>query len=536
MEPPTGGWRRLSLDENNEPQPVRVVVAPTGNSTVLVELADDGTPAGPPTELVDAVDTIARLETDRHPRWVWENTARTYPTLLRAGVRVDRCHDLSLTEALLRMRQGELYVPQAAVSDDESTLFDAYRYPTVDSVVAWYRDHESRIGDSRQLRLLTAAESAGALAAAEMSYTGLPFSSSMHEAHLRQALGPRPADGDRPAEMLALEDEISDAFGRRVNPNSPPEVLAAFARAGVEVTSTRAHVLRTVDHPAVALLLRHRDLAKLFSTNGWSWADTWVRDNRFRPVYVPGGVVSGRWASRGGGALQIPKPLRGSVVADPGHVLVIADAGQLEPRILAALSGDPNMMDAAGADDLYAPVAAAAFAGDRAKAKVAVLGVLYGATAGEARSLLAMLRRRFPVAVEYVERAARAGERGEIVHSHLGRACPPPTPEWYTHGDAHARGRFTRNFVVQATASEWALCLLADLRRRLADDPGSGELVFFQHDEVVVHTRHPERATDHVVAASDTATRLLFGDTSVRFPLDLAARECYAEPDFSSPA
>ena len=102
------------------------------------------------------------------------------------------------------------------------------------------------------------------------------------------------------------------------------------------------------------------------------------------------------------------------------------------------------------------------------------------------------------------------------------------TFDFYSHGDAHARGRFTRNFVVQATASEWALCLLADLRRRLAEDP-DGELVFFQHDEVVVHTRNPESGAAHVLAAAASATRLLFGDTVVRFPMDVAARETYGK-------
>ena len=330
-----------------------------------------------------------------------------------------------------------------------------------------------------------AAESAGTLAAAEMGFGGLPFSAESHRRHLERTLGPRPAGYEMPAGIVAVTEEIGSAFGRPVNPASHTEVLDAFRREGIEVQSTRKHILQEIDHPAVPLLLRHRDLAKLFSTNGWHWLDTWVHGNRFRPVYVPGAVVSGRWASRGGGALQIPKALRSSVVSDPGWTFVVADAGQLEPRILAAMSGDPRMVAAAGEDDLYAPVAATAFAGDRAKAKVAVLGVLYGATSGDSRSLLAVLRKSFPDAVEFVERAAKAGERGEVVHSWLGRACPPAPPGFQSGPDVRARGRFTRNFVVQATAAEWALVLLATLRTRLSGT--AAELVLFVHDEVVVH-------------------------------------------------
>ncbi|SNS30689.1 DNA polymerase-1 [Rhodococcoides kyotonense] len=510
-------------------RPVKIVVAPTERGGVLVPIDDDGT-ARPVVDCADLAKSMGQIEADLQPRWIWESTARTYPRLLVSGVRVQRCHDLTLTEAILAMRRGE---SSAVVEepDDRPGLFDTFDHPSPESLLDRYRAHADVIDESPALRLLIAAESAGALAAAEMSFDGLPFSAAHHRAHLEETLGPRPPDGSLPRSMIELEIAVGDAFGRRVNPASPAEVVAAFGRDDIVVESTRAHVLRKIDHPAVPLILRYRDLAKLFSTNGWAWTDTWVRDDRFRPVYVPGGVVSGRWASRGGGALQIPKALRHSVIADPGHMLVIADAGQLEPRILAAMSRDRRMMDAAGSDDLYALVAGAAFGGDRAKAKVAILGVLYGATSGDARALLALLRRRFPDAVDYVERAARAGERGETVHSWLGRACPPPPPEWWSHGDAHARGRFTRNFVVQATASEWALSMLAELRRRLSARPGTGELVFFQHDEVVVHTREPETARALVLDSALAATRLLFGDTVVRFPMDIAVRERYADPD-----
>ncbi|MGA9870388.1 MAG: bifunctional 3'-5' exonuclease/DNA polymerase, partial [Rhodococcus sp. (in: high G+C Gram-positive bacteria)] len=486
-----------------------MVLAAGADGATLLPVSEDGAPAGEPVHCTDVAETVARVECTEQPRWVWDSTARTYAPLLRAGVRVARCHDLALVGAILAVRGGRQPEPNSIDVDDRPGLFDAHHYPRPDSLAQRHREQASAIADSSDLRLLCAAESAGGLAAAEMSQDGLPFSSDTHDRYLRAALGPRPAEGNLPVALVELEGRIGAAFGRRVNPASHVEVVAAFTRAGIDVTSTRAHVLQHIDHPAVPLLLRYRDLSKLFSTNGWAWADAWVSGNRFRPVYVPGGVVSGRWASRGGGALQIPKPLRRSVIADPNHQLVIADAGQLEPRILAAMSRDPDMMDAAGSDDLYAPVAAAAFGGDRSKAKVAILGVLYGATAGESRSLLTLLRRRFPRAVDFVEKAARAGERGEVVHSLLGRACPPPTADWWSQGDAHARGRFTRNFVVQATASEWALCLLADLRRRLAEDPAAGELVFFQHDEVVVHSSNPDAAAEHVTGAAAAATRLL---------------------------
>ncbi|TDB87378.1 bifunctional 3'-5' exonuclease/DNA polymerase, partial [Actinomadura sp. KC216] len=136
------------------------------------------------------------------------------------------------------------------------------------------------------------------------------------------------------------------------------------------------------------------------------------------------------------------------------------------------------------------------------------------------------------------------GERGGLVRSRLGRTCPPPSAGWREltaagDGDApvaaaaqalRSRGRFTRNFVVQATAADWALALLGSLRRRLTAI-GQARLVFFQHDEVIVHT--PSGLAGDVVAAvhasAGEARRLLFGDTPVVFPMEIAVVDRYSD-------
>jgi DNA polymerase-1 len=128
-----------------------------------------------------------------------------------------------------------------------------------------------------------------------------------------------------------------------------------------------------------------------------------------------------------------------------------------------------------------------------------------------------------------VEQAARRGEAGELVRSWLGRTCPPAPAEPMPASHARSRGRFTRNFVIQATAAEWALALLADLRLRLAATPS--RIVFFQHDEVLVHAP-AERAAEVVAALQAAAVHagvLLFGSGPVRFPLDIRVVRCYAD-------
>jgi hypothetical protein len=543
-----------------------------------------GTPAtaDPATWAPDLAAAVREQERAGDVRWVWPSAAGLYPALLRAGVRVERCHDLALTEALLLGRDGAGGEPArldaaaarlhgrpvpaprpVARTGPQPSLFDVPDAPgsglaeataTLADLVAVHAHQLAAIAADEHpapFRLLAAAESAGGLTAAEMTAAGLPWRSDVHDLLLTGLLGRRPplsaGPGARPARLGELTAQISAAFGtgRPVNPDSPAQLVRALAADGIAVTSTRFAVLREIDHPAIPLLLEYTKLSRLHAAYGWSWLDTWVSDGRFRPEYVVGGVVSGRWASRGGGALQIPKLLRKAVVADPGWVLVVADAAQLEPRVLAALAGDQAFAEAAAGGDLYTALASA-FGGDRAIAKVALLSAMYGGSGGDAGQLLAVLRRRFPKASDFVETAARAGEEGRVVRSVLGRTCPPPSAAWRSvtvdSGDpdterdpgagraSRARGRFTRNFVVQASAADWALVLLASLRRRLHAMPGP-ELVFFQHDEVIVHC--PARLADQVeaavVEAAREAGRLLFGATKVSFPMTTAVVDSYAD-------
>ncbi|WP_326553104.1 bifunctional 3'-5' exonuclease/DNA polymerase [Micromonospora sp. NBC_01813] len=563
------------------------VAAGSGGGGSLRPLPADGTPTGSveaaPVETVpDLAGAVAARSAAPGPpvRWLWAATSAIYPALLRAGARVERCHDVELTEALLLGHAGRWGEPRSLAAaharltgtvvppdppahaaeppgHGQPALFDDLPAPAtvadpLGTLATVYADQQRRIATTERpdrFRLLVAAESAGALAAAEMGAAGLPWRADVHDALLTELLGPPSPVGGQPRRLGELSARIAAAFGvRQLHADSPAEVLRAFARAGISVPNTRAWVLRGVDHPAVPLLLEYKELHRIWTAHGWTWRDAWVRDGRFRPEYVAGGVVSGRWATRGGGALQIPKVIRRAAVADPGWCFVVADAAQLEPRVLAAMSGDRRLAAAAAAGDLYAALAHDAFGGDRDRAKVALLGAMYGQTGGAAVPALAVLRRNYPVAFEYVESAARTGEAGGLVRSWLGRTCPPaggahlagsevtlgesgidPLPPEQPGAGARARGRFTRNFVIQATAAEWALILLATIRQALAGT--AAELVFFQHDEVVVHC--PVAQADEVTAAlrrcAEQATAMLFGDTPVRVPLDASTVSCYAD-------
>jgi DNA polymerase-1 len=564
----------------------RWMLAPAEDGGAEVALlGPDGLPAGPVHREAD----IARAVLSRPgvTRWVWRSTAEIYPRLLAAGVRVERCYDIEAAETLLLGHEGRLGEPRSAAAalarlrggpvppdppqrsaapGAQSSLFEpeGTGLPLTDlaAVHAEQLRRHAATAHPGRMTLLTAAESAGMLVAAEMNRAGLPWRADVHREVLHELLGDRYAGGGEPRRLAELADEVSAAFGHRVRPDLPAEVVKAFARAGVKVRSTRRWEIQSVDHPAVKPLIEYKRLYRVWVAHGWSWLQDWVREGRFRPEFHAGGTVTGRWVTNGGGALQIPKVIRRAVVADPGWRLVVADADQMEPRVLAAISRDPAFMEVAGREsDLYQSVSDRAFSGDRDHAKLAVLGAVYGQTSGDGLKNLAALRRRFPRAVAYVDDAARAGEEGRLVRTWLGRTCPPAVSrgdeateeagipqddaadaseaaggaedqQWmpgYASTNSRARGRFARNFVVQGSAADWTLLLLAAIRRSCSGM--AAELVFFQHDEVIVHC--PKEEADTVVAAireaSDLAARLTFGETPVRIPFTTAVVKCYAD-------
>jgi DNA polymerase-1 len=504
----------------------------------LQRLDESGTAAGPLLDTEDLASAMRDIEADQQPRWVWSSTASVYPALLARGVRVSRCHDLSLTDGLLGAHDGHWAAPLAdTASPRDETLFDVAGPPEI-APGERYAAQRSSVAAARETSpgfgLLVAAESGAALAAAEMGYAGLPWRTDVHDALLEQQLGRASALGGRPERLQGLAGRISEALDDpALNPDSPEQLLRSLRRQGLVVHTTRAHELEQLDHPAIPLVLEYKELARLHAAHGWAWQRQWVRDGRFHPEFVVGGVVSGRWASRGGGALQIPKAVRAAAVADPGWRLVVADARQLEPRVLAAMSGDTGLAAAAAGGDLYAALADKSFSGDRAAAKVGLLSAMYGGST----PALATMKRHYPAALSMLEAAARAGERGEPVRSVLGRTSPRADPSWSADlgddaalGRERARGRFTRNFVIQASAADWANVLLSSLRGSLAAVEGA-ELVFFVHDEVVVHVplSEAEDAGAAIVAAGLEATRLVFGDTPVAMPLAVATVESYAD-------
>jgi DNA polymerase-1 len=257
-----------------------------------------------------------------------------------------------------------------------------------------------------------------------------------------------------------------------------------LARAGIDVSDTRAWRLERLrdTSPLVDALLTWRKAERIATTYGYSWLDDKVgADGRLRGGWTGSDGAAGRMTAQAG-LHNMPAELRPAVVAEPGHVLVRADLGQIEPRVLAAVSGDPALTAATASDDLYAPVAAK-LGVERADAKVAVLAAMYGQVSGTAGQALRDLQAAYPLAMRFLDDADQQGRSGDDVYTYGGRRV-----RMSSGGDSAAiagRGRYARNAVIQGAAAELFKLWAVTVRARTA--ALNARIVLCLHDELLVH-------------------------------------------------
>ncbi|CAM4079071.1 DNA polymerase [Janibacter anophelis] len=382
------------------------------------------------------------------------------------------------------------------------------------------------------------AESAAAVLCVELERGGLPIDRETARRLVTDAAGPEPRTFE---EEIAARD-IRDApvlaavpGTGHVDLRNPAQVKAMLARVGVDVPSTRKHVLEVhaASHPVVPALLEWRRRERIATTYGWRWLREHVgADDRLRGAWAACDGAAGRMTAQAG-LHNLPTELRPAVAAEPGHVLVRADLGQVEPRVLAAVSRDEAFAAATRADDLYAPVAQR-LGVERPVAKIAVLAAMYGQRSGPAAEALAGLEREYPVAMAHLQRAQDRGRRGEPVRTFGGRLVRTDfgvggLDDSGRDGLAAARGRFARNAVIQGSAAElfkaWAATVRVVLR------PLDGRIVLCLHDELLVHVpqaRAQEAAAAVDRALTDAARRWLGGD-QVRFVADTSVVRRWSE-------
>ena len=536
----------------------------------------------------DPAAVVARIETVLRPRWVWWSI-ETATMLVDAGLRIGACWDIAVVHRLLAggwradpalvwatlrelplesipvSRPLDLFTQaEPEMGDPEHPVRpDGYLRP--DWVDGSWAERPERLARwaglaaqaatlqeghlstaERSHAVATArAESAAELLCAELAAGGLPMDRDEAERIIAGFVGPRPrTDADAVAARRRRDDEVlrHAPRGAPVDLRHAAQVKSMLWRAGVDVPDTRAWRLQAVrDHPLVDALLTWRKAERIATTFGYGWIDTFVgTDGRLRGQWSSADGAAGRMTATAG-LHNMPADLRPAVRAEPGHVLVRADLGQIEPRVLAAVSGDRALVRSTAAGDMYAPVAAQ-IGVDRDTAKVAVLGAMYGQTTGHGAAVLPRLHQSYPAAMRLLEAADEAGRAGRDIRTHGGRLIRlgAHTPEDDVDDpneaglrDARARtgarGRYARNAVIQGAAAELFKVWAVTVRARGAEL--DARIVLCLHDELLVHApaSSGSAVADLLERCLHEAVHRWSPDSGVHFVADIAVLERWSD-------
>jgi DNA polymerase-1 len=560
------------------------LVALTFASDVGVALAASGGTVCVPAETEDRANVVRGVEAALRPRWVmWSN--ETAIPLVTDGVRVATAWDIAAVHRLLfggwhadparvwaQLHDLDLdEIPKAGPPDlfsqaenadrspDNPIRTDGYLRPdwvngswatTVERLAAWaevaltaasrQQDRVGELHDPRRAAMTARTESAAELLCAELSVDGLPVDRSVAEALIAGFVGTRPTSEAEAAEQRVRRDtEVLRHAppGTACDLRSAAQVKSMLRSIGVEVPDTRASRLEPFRdaHPLVAALLAWRKAERISTTYGYAWLDEHVeRDGRLRGEWSGSDGAAGRMTASAG-LHNMPADMRGAVIAERGHVFVRADLGQIEPRVLAAVSGDNALAQATMADDLYAPVAQQ-LGVDRATAKVAVLGAMYGQTTGHGARARRGLDAAYPVAMAYLGESDQAGQFRRELRTYGGRLIPMGSnradddlSEHDARSRAAARGRYGRNAVIQGAAAELFKAWAATVRARAASH--DARIVLCLHDELLVHA--PAASGAHIAQLLEDclqeAAHRWAPDDSVRFVAEISVIARWAD-------
>jgi DNA polymerase-1 len=321
-----------------------------------------------------------------------------------------------------------------------------------------------------------------------------------------------------------LQQQIFEAAGLTFNINSPKqlgEVLfdtlglpSAGKTAKSGNRSTKAEVLEALaaEFPIAQHVIEFREASKLKSTYLDALpACVFAETGRVHASFDQAVAATGRLSSSNPNLQNIPirsatgRQIRRAFIAADGNVLLIADYSQIELRLMAHLSGDPEMQRAFREGfDVHRATAAAIFHVEpdavtheqRDRAKVINFGVLYGMGAQrlarefevsvkEAKDFIEQYKNAYPKVGEYLESTVATAKEEGYVTTMLGRIRHLPElqsgrPMIRAFGE-----RIAVNTPLQGTAADLIKLAMVNLDRRLGDEGYGARMTIQVHDELV---------------------------------------------------
>lgn len=155
-------------------------------------------------------------------------------------------------------------------------------------------------------------------------------------------------------QLSRAREAIASEVGPHINPNSPKQLLTYLKEErGLRLSSTSAEAIEKIKEknplPLFDKLAAYRELFKLKTTYVDAFSRLVYKDGRIHPTFLQLGAATGRMSCQNPNIQNIPQestwsaPIRNVFVPSRGFSLVSLDYSQIELRVLASLSGDPDM-------------------------------------------------------------------------------------------------------------------------------------------------------------------------------------------------
>ncbi|MDP4865027.1 MAG: DNA polymerase I [Crocinitomicaceae bacterium] len=351
--------------------------------------------------------------------------------------------------------------------------------------------------------------------------------------------------------LAELEKSIKSEAGMDFNVDSPKqlgdvlfEVLKISSKAkktktGQYATSEDVLQKHEKDHPIIPMILEYRQLRKLKSTYVDPLPTMTDRiDGRIHTNYMQTVTATGRLSSNNPNLQNIPirtdkgKEIRKAFIPrNEEYTLMAADYSQIELRIIAALSGDKNMIDAfKSGHDIHKATAAKVFnvsleevtRDQRSAAKAVNFGIIYGQSAfglsqnlnisrTEAKSIIDAYFEQYSTIKTYMDGAVtQARDKGYVETIMQRRRYLPDI----NSANAVVRGFAERNAVnapIQGSAADIIKMAMVEVYRAMKKQPLKSKMILQVHDELVfdVHKSEMDLMKKLVEEAMEHAVKLV---------------------------
>ncbi len=338
-------------------------------------------------------------------------------------------------------------------------------------------------------------------------------------------------------ELARLTAEIYELAGVEFNINSPKQLgeilfekmnLPSFRKTKKQrFASTKLEVLEELaEHFELPhKILEYRSLSKLKGT----YVDALPalvdpETGRIHTSFNQTVAATGRLSSSEPNLQNVPirtqlgRRIRTAFVAEPGRILLSADYSQIELRVLAHMSGDPNLIEAfRKEEDIHARTALQVFGEDselseaerRRRAKIINFSIIYGKTAftlgkefgvptREAQAFIDNYFDRYPKVRVLLDKIIRDAQLTGKVKTIFGRHRYIPEIGSRNRATREAAKRVAVNAPIQGTAADLIKKAMIELWRDLQSKGLETRLLLQVHDELVLEV--PEKEVEEVSA------------------------------------